>query len=177
MSNQHAMKYGLFLGLMFSLNFWLSTFPALAWVQFLIIPAEIYAMWRMAVNCRETVYGGSMSYSGVLWYFVMLVLYASLISAFFKYVYCAVLVPDFLEKQIDMTMSILEQLPMFASQADETHEAMKQLVNPFNFAVQGMWTNMLTLFFVSLLLAFIVRRDKPFTDNDDATDLSNKEEY
>lgn len=92
MPNRHAMNWGLLVGLVFCLNFWMGTIPFLSWMQYVIIPAEVYLIYRLARHCRDTELDGYATYGQMLWYIVQLALYASLISALFKYLYCKVLV-------------------------------------------------------------------------------------
>lgn len=157
------MNWGLLVGLVFCLNFWMGTIPFLSWMQYVIIPAEVYLIYRLARHCRDTELDGYATYGQMLWYIVQLALYASLISALFKYLYCKVLVPDFLDNQIGMMLSLAESLPTLVAQADTLETTLRQVLTPLNMAIQGMWVNLISVFFVGLVLAAFLRKEKtPF---------------
>lgn len=157
------MNWGLLVGLVFCLNFWMDTIPFLSWMQYVIIPAEVYLIYRLARHCRDTELDGYATYGQMLWYIVQLALYASLISALFKYLYCKVLVPDFLDNQIGMMLSLAESLPTLVAQADTLETTLRQVLTPLNMAIQGMWVNLISVFFVGLVLAAFLRKEKtPF---------------
>ena len=86
---KHAMYFGLLFGLRFSLNFYFSTIEAvipnvLSWVLVLLMP---YVAYRLAVDCRERVCDGVISYGTALWYGIQLFFYAALVAAVFKLIY------------------------------------------------------------------------------------------
>lgn len=160
MPNRHAMNWGLLVGLVFSLNFWVGTIPAIAWIQYILMAAEIYLIYRLARHCRDTEFGGHATYGQMLWYIIQLVLYASFISALFKYLYCKVLVPDYLDKQIDTMMQLANSMPMLADQADTLQSTFTQVLTPFNMAIQGMWTNLVMSLLLGLILAAFLKKEK-----------------
>ncbi|MGM9805305.1 MAG: DUF4199 domain-containing protein [Candidatus Aphodosoma sp.] len=177
MSNRHAMNWGVLLGLLFCLNFWVSTVMAISWLQFLIIPAEVYLVYRLARNCRDTVYDGYASYGQMLWYIVQLSMYSSLISALFKYLYCKVLNPDYLRKQIDMMMEVADSMPQLFPEMYDLETMLSELLSPLNLAVQCIWMNIMACFIMGLVIAAFVRREhSPFDNVPDRKDdtLANK---
>lgn len=171
MSNRHAMNWGLLVGLVFCLNFWVGTIPAIAWLQYIVMAAEIYLIYRLASHCRKTVYGGTASYGQMLWYIVQLMLYASFISALFKYLYCKVIVPDYLDNQVNMMLQLAESMPQLASQFDELESTLREVLTPLNMAIQGMWVNLLAALFLGLILAAFLRKDDNPFDNNPKSDV------
>lgn len=133
----------------------------------MIMPVEVWVIYRLARGCRDGVYGGVMSYGQVLWYVVQLAMYASLISALFRYVYCKVLNPGFLEGQRDSMMVLAEGLPQLEGQMGALEEVFAEVLTPLNMAVQGMWLNLVACVVVGLVVAGVLRRDgSPFDGED-----------
>lgn len=175
-SNRHAMNWGLLVGLVFCLNFWVTTIVAISWLQFLIVPAEVYLIYRLACNCRDTVYDGYASYGQMLGYIVQLSMYASLISALFKYLYCKVLNPHYLSDQINMVMQVAESMPQLASDMDTLETTLGEVLTPLNMAIQCIWLDIMAGVFLGLIMAAFLRRehspfdDVPHYDNTDTID-------
>lgn len=86
---KHAMYFGLMLGLLFCINFFLSTrssaFCSVAsWAIMVLTP---YIAYRLTLDCRERVCGGRMSYGEAFLYGMQLFFYAALIGAAFRLLY------------------------------------------------------------------------------------------
>lgn len=159
-SIKHAMYYGLLLGVVFIANFALSlsgnaVLQALQWLVMCAIPWLVYAVAR---KCRDELNGGVMSYGQALWYGIQLFFYASLVSSAFKYFYFRFINPEFLKNLFNQTMTLMEQLKMPVT--DELYEATKSLMTPIDMALQYIWVNVMIGFFVSLVVAFFVRKNK-----------------
>jgi len=60
--NRHAMNYGAIMGVLFSLNFLVTTIKSVAFLQYLFIVVIVYCAYRFLVHCRENVMGGVISY-------------------------------------------------------------------------------------------------------------------
>lgn len=164
-SNRHAMNYGLLLGLLFCLNFWVSTMPAVAFLQYLVIAIEIFAVYRMASDCRRTAFGGVVSYGGMLWYILQLFMYGSLISALFKYLFYKVLRPDFLNVQIEQSLELMERLPVFGGSYEHIEETVYATITPLNLVIQSIWINVFCGLIVGLVIAAFLRKDASPFDN------------
>ncbi|MGN0186738.1 MAG: DUF4199 domain-containing protein [Paludibacteraceae bacterium] len=161
---KHAMYFGLLFGLLFSLNFYLSTLDAvipnaLSWVLVLLMP---YVAYRLAVDCRERVCDGTMSYGMALWYGVQLFFYAALVAAVFKLVYFNYINPDFLPNQIDQALKLMEQMqiPFGTTDVDE----LKKVITPVNMSLNYIWLDVMAGVCVSLLTAVFVKREAPMSN-------------
>lgn len=166
-SNRHAMNYGIVLGTVFSLNFFISTIPSISFLQFLLIGVIIVLVSKITINCREKIFNGTASYGRLLWYIVQLFMYASLISAFFKYLFYTVLRPNFLSEQIDTTMQTLSSVGAMQPFLDTMQENMVQSITPLNMAIQSIWLNLLAGLILGLIIsAFLYKKPTPFDTND-----------
>lgn len=161
---KHAMYFGLLFGLMFSLNFYFSTIEAvipnvLSWVLVLLMP---YVAYRLAVDCRERVCDGVISYGTALWYGIQLFFYAALVAAVFKLIYFNYISPDFLSLQIDQSLKLMEQmqLPLGAAEVAEV----KKVLTPINMSLNYIWLDVLAGLMVSLFTAALVKRDVPMSN-------------
>lgn len=166
-SNRHAMNYGLLVGLLFCLSFWVSTMPSVAFLQYLVIATELYVIYRMALHCRRTAFGGTVSYGAMLWYIVQLFMYGSLISALFKYLFYKVLKPNFLNMQVEQSLQVIEQLqlPSLSNMYDKLEETMYETITPLNMVLQSIWFNVLAGLLVGLIMAAFLRKESsPFDD-------------
>ena len=163
---KHAMYFGLMLGLVFALNFFLSTlnngwFTALQWVVTLAIP---YLVYRLTVDCRDRVSGGAISYGAALWYGTQLFFYAALISAVFKFIYFKFLNPEYLPNMINESLKILDELNMLSGEL--TEEQVRQLLTPLYVTMQYIWMDVIMGVLVSLVTAAFAKKDKSIFDTD-----------
>lgn len=163
---KHAMYFGLILGLIFCLNFFLSTFDngfltALQWVVTLTIP---YLVYRLMVDCRDRVSGGAISYGAALWYGIQLFFYASLISGIFKFIYFKFLNPDYLPNMLNESLRILDELNMLSG--SQVEEQVRQLLTPLYVSIQYIWMDVILGVLVSLITAAFAKKDKSIFDTD-----------
>ncbi|MBR5470001.1 MAG: DUF4199 domain-containing protein [Paludibacteraceae bacterium] len=162
---KHAMYYGLLLGVVFVLNFFLSqaTNIWLKFIQMLYTFSIPFVVFCFAKKCREDVCGGTMSYGQSFLYVVQLFFYASIISSAFKYVYFRFLNPDFLKKLFNQTMQLMEQMSVPIT--DEMIAVTKQMLTPMGMAMQYIWINVMVGIVVSIVLAFFIRKEKSVFEN------------
>ena len=59
--NRHVMNFGAIMGLVFSINFLITTVKSLAFLQYGFVAVIIYLVYRFSVHCRENVMDGVMS--------------------------------------------------------------------------------------------------------------------
>jgi hypothetical protein len=164
--NRHAMNFGAIMGLVFSLNFLVTTIKSLAFLQYLFIVVIIYCAYRFVVHCRENVMGGVMSYGSVLWYVMQLFMYGSMISAFVRYVFYMYIRPDFLQNQLNETMQALQSTPMADVITGDVYQQTVEMMTPLNMALQSIWLNLILGLLLGLVMAGVVKKaENPFSDN------------
>ena len=163
--NRHAMNFGAIMGLLFSLNFLVTTMKSIAFLQYLIIVVIIYCAYRFVVHCRENVMDGVISYGSALWYNMQLFMYAAMISAMVRYVFYAYIKPDFLQNQLNETLMALQGTPMADIISGEVYQQTVEMMTPLNMALQAIWLNLMLGLLLGLILAAIVKRsENPFAD-------------
>ena len=163
--NRHAMNFGAVMGLLFSLNFLVTTVKSIAFLQYLFIVVIIYCAYRFVVHCRENVMDGVISYGSALWYNMQLFMYGAMISAMVRYVFYAYIKPDFLQNQLNETIMALQGTPMADVISGEVYQQTVEMMTPLNMALQAIWVNLILGFLLGLILAAIVKRSaNPFSD-------------
>ena len=160
--NRHAMNFGAIMGLLFSINFLVTTVNSLLFLQYFLIGIIIYAVYKFAVHCRENVLGGSISYGAALWYVMQLFLYGSLISAMVRYIFYTYIKPDFLQNQLDETMAVFQSISMSEELTNEVYQQTLEIMTPLNMAFQSIWVNVILGLFLGLIIAAIVKKKNIF---------------
>ncbi len=157
---RHAMYFGLMLGLLFCINFFLSTrssaFCSVAsWTLMVLIP---YIAYRLTLDCRERVCGARMSYGEAFLYGMQLFFYAALVGAAFRLLYFKYFDPDFLPRTIDESLRLMEQLNMPLGEVETSN--LKQMMSPVNMSLNYIWLDVLVGTLVSLVVAAFARKKR-----------------
>ncbi len=160
--NRHAMNFGAIMGLLFSVNFLVTTIKSLAFCQYIFVVIIVYAVYRFAIHCRENVMEGSISYGSALWYVMQLFMYGSLISAMVRYVFYQFIKPDFLQNQLNETMQVLQNTSMADMISGEVYEQTIEMLTPLNMSLQAIWLNLILGLLLGLIVAAIVRKQDIF---------------
>ena len=164
--NRHAMNFGAIMGLVFSLNFLVTTIKSLAFLQYLFIVVIIYCAYRFVVHCRENVMGGAISYGSALWYNMQLFMYGAMISAMVRYIFYMYIKPDFLQNQLNETMQALQSTPMADVITGDVYQQTVEMMTPLNMALQSMWLNLILGLLLGLVMAGVVKKaENPFSDS------------
>lgn len=164
--NRHAMNFGAIMGLVFSINFLITTVKSLAFLQYGFVVVIIYLVYRFAVHCREIVMDGVMSYGSALGYIMQLFMYGSMISAFIHYLFYMYIKPNFLVNQLNETMQTLQGTPMVEVITGDVYQQTLEMMTPLNVALQSIWLNLILGLLLGLVMAGVVKRNKdPFLTN------------
>ncbi|MFI3297461.1 MAG: DUF4199 domain-containing protein [bacterium] len=160
--NKHAMTYGLLMGVVFSINFYLSTVPAISFLQYLVFVVVLVLSYRFATNCRDKVCGGVMSYGSALFYIVQLFSYAALILALFKYIFYTLLAPNYLDSLLELFIQIMDEAGLSNTMFGDTPfvEMFEKVITPLNLSLQSIWVNILYGLIVGLIMAAFVKKEK-----------------
>lgn len=164
--NRHVMNFGAIMGLVFSVNFLVTTVKSLAFLQYGFIVVIIYLVYRFSVHCRENVMDGVMSYGSALWYVMQLFMYGSMISALVRYLFYMYIKPEFLEKQLNETVQALQGTSMAEVITGEVYQQTIELMTPLNMALQSIWVNLILGLLLGLVMAGVVKKaENPFSDD------------
>ena len=168
-----AMRNGLILGILFSVNFLfsISNNLFLGLLTYAMIGIIVYASYRFTAGYRDTDCEGVISYRHALAYVVLLFVFAALISAIVKYIFFQYLNPNFLPELVNKSMEIMEQV--MPSVPEEMYDNMDTMMTPINYSLMVTWLNVILGFFVGLIVAGIVKKDKNPFDNQDNLPQNN----
>lgn len=161
-----TMRYGLVLGLLFSLNFLLSVTgnPLLGMLTYLLAGIILYLTYRYSVQYREKECGGAISFGHGFGFVLLLYLFASIISAFVKYFYLKFFANNFLDELYNQSISVIEQI--LPSVPEEMYEGMEVITSAQGYTMLTTWSNILISILVGIIIAAIVRKNKsPFDGN------------
>ncbi len=167
--NRHAMYYGLVMGCVFGLNFILSTIPSMftAAMQVAVICIIPFVAFMMVKNCRDRVCGGYIPYWVSVWYVVQLFLYASMISAAFKFVFFKFIKPDYLSNQFQLSMNTLEKLGLTSGMEESAvYAVQEQATDAVTMSLQSIWINIILGFVVALIVSAFAKRENGAFDNE-----------
>lgn len=162
-----AMKGGLILGVLFSLNFLLSVANVtfLNVLTYLIIAFILVATYRLTTGFRDNDCKGYISYSWSLLFIMLLFFYASLISTLVKFVYFKFINPDYLVSLYNEMMILLENFKITG--LDEAEQSMSELFRPASFSFQYMGVNMFMGVLVGLIMAAFTKKERSIFDRDE----------
>jgi len=155
-----AMSNGLIMGVLFSLNFFLSIpkITILGLVTYLVMALIVVLMYRMSVRFRDTECGGYISYGKAFTYIIYTFFFAALISSIVKYTYFRIY-PTYLENLLQDTLKAVETMKIIEIN-DEFYDQMTQMMKPANLALQYIWVNMFVGVIVGLVMAAFVKKEK-----------------
>lgn len=154
-----AMRSGLILGVLFSVNFLLSASQnsVLNFLTYFVVVAIVVVTYRLTIQFREGACLGYISYGRSFLFILMSFFYAALISSLVKFIYFQIN-PAYLSNLYNEMMLLVESLNLPVEQ--EMEEALSQVLRPASFAIQYIWANMLLGVFVALIMSAFTRKEK-----------------
>ncbi|NDV47102.1 DUF4199 domain-containing protein [Paludibacter sp. 221] len=152
-----AMKSGLILGVLFSINFFLMSANFILGVG-LVMAIIIVATYRVTIQFRDKECGGYINYGRALLFILLSFFYASLISAVIKLIYLQFINTNFLPNLHNEVLLFWESanIPI-----DETlEETANSIFKPASFSMYLIWMNMSGGTFIGLIMAAFVKKEK-----------------
>jgi hypothetical protein len=155
-----AMQNGLILGVIFSINFLLSTskITTLILLTYIIAIVIVATIYNFTIRYRDNESDGAISYGKAFKYIIYLFFYAALISTVVKYVYFRFINTGYLETMFQETMKMMEMLkfPMNSAEIDQT----EKMFNPLSFSLLYIWSDIIMGAVVALIMAAFVKKEK-----------------
>lgn len=161
-----TMRNGLILGILFSINFLMSTANNvfLGLLSYVVVGFIAYLIYFYTAKYRDKDCGGAITYSHALMYIILLFIFGSLISAIVKLIFFKFINPNFLPEMLNKSMTIMEQ--MLPSVPESTYDEVEKIMSPGYYTLISFWMNIILGFFVGLVVAAIVKKNKnPFDEN------------
>ena len=153
-----AMRNGLYIGLLFSLNTILSATgnATLSALTNLVLVAIIVLVYRFTKNYRDKDLRGFISFRRAFAYVLLLFLFASIIAAATKFILFTYIKPDFLGEVFNETLSVLDEV--MPSLPDQAFDVVDTLSEPINYSLLSIWGNMFYGVLLGIILGLVVRR-------------------
>lgn len=155
-----AMQNGLILGVIFSINFLLSTskITTLILLTYIIAIVIVATIYKFTIRFRDDESNGVITYGKAFKYIIYLFFYAALISTVVKYVYFRFINTAYLETMFQETMKMMEMLkvPMSNAEIDQT----EKMFNPLSFSLLYIWSDIIMGALVGLIMAAFVKKEK-----------------
>lgn len=157
----HAMRGGVYLGLLFSANFLLSTasnsfMQALTYV--LVVVIVMYS-WRLTRDFRDNESEGRITYYRAFSYVFLLFFFAALVSAVVKLVYLKYINTEYLAQQMEATEKLMQQFGLQEILKNDT--TWKSIINPSNFIMQTIMMNTFFGAVLGLIYAALLKKKEP----------------
>jgi hypothetical protein len=157
-----TMNYGAMLGLaivVYSLLLWMlgqSLSKSLGYVTYLIMIAGIYLGLKFF---RDQDSGGFLTYGRALGAGTMIVLFSSVITAFYTYIMFKFLDPGLIEKMMLMAEEQLYERGMADEQIEVAVKAQAMFMKPGVMAIMGLVGSVFMGFIFTLIIAIFVKKD------------------
>ena len=168
-----TMRNGLFMGLLFSVNFLFSSSRnvTLMLLTYVVMAFIIWGTYRMTRQFRDKEQGGYISYWRAVYYVILLFFFSSIISALVKIGYTSYINTEYLPqlfeegiRQIENNRALFESLNIPIG--EEYIDQLEQQYRPVPYAFQTIWVNILSGTILGLITGGIVRHKKGLFDDD-----------
>lgn len=167
-----TMRNGLYMGVLFSVNFLLSSSRNLVLIllSYLVIAMIIGTTYRLAIQFRDRDSGGFISFGKVLSFVLLTFFFGGIISALFKILYTSFINTEFLPQLYEEGLRQLENnralLERFITMDEAYYDQVERQFRPANYAFQAIWANLLSGLILGLLLGGIIRKKRGLFDED-----------
>ncbi len=168
-----TMRNGLFMGLLFSVNFLFSAsrITALMLLTYVVIAIIIWAIYKMAIRFRDEHNEGYIGYWKVVSFVMLTFFFGGIISGLFKIIYTSYINPEFLPqlfeegvRQMEQNRALLESLNMNMDQ--EYYEDLERQFRPAPYSFQTLWVNLLSGAILGLIIGGIVGKKRGLFDEE-----------
>jgi hypothetical protein len=155
-----AMQNGLIMGVIFSINFLLSTQKnsTLILLTYVIAIIIVTLLHKQVIKFRDEECNGIISYRKAFSYIILVFFYAALISTPIKYIYVRYISPEFLTVLFQDTIKMFEALKIQMSSSEI--EQSELIFKPLNFTLLYIWSNIILGTFTGLIMAIFVKKNK-----------------
>lgn len=156
----HAMLFGLELGIWFGANFIVSALGhgLLSWFILFYI---VYFISRCVMHYRENECGDSISFSHAYRYVLWLFFFASLVGAMVKVIYLKWINPEYLGEVYRQTMELVKESHVPGEMITQLQNSLQNVLQPVRFSVYYLLFDILSGVFCGPFFAlFVIRRGK-----------------
>ena len=155
-----AMLNGLWIGLLLSLKFLLSTQKSntLGFISLFISVSIIFVLYRMAQSFRDKELNGVIEYNKAFSFIFQLYFYGAMISSLVMLIYTAYLNPTYLDFYLSETMKMYKLIKFPVD--DNSYNLLEKIFKPAPFALGNLFSSAIAGVFWGLILAAFVKKEK-----------------
>ena len=155
-----AMVNGLWIGLLLSLKFLLSTQKTniLAFASLIISISIIFVLFKITLSFREKELNGIIDFKKAFNYIFQLYFFGAVISSLVMLIYTAYLNPTYLEFYFSETLKFYQVIKLPVD--DNTYNLLEKVFKPAPFALGNLFSSAILGAFWSLILAVFVKKEK-----------------
>ncbi len=166
---QHAMQYGLWIGLLFILETIFSSrqSSAMSLMTYFVQALVLIQSYRYAKDFRDTETGGKISFFQVFAYVLNLFFFASLIGALFQVVYYKYINPTYLSTMLEQVRPVLDQMLSKNSDYAEMSSKLDTIFSAEQMAMYGMAGKCFIGMVLGLIYAPFIKRNTEETQSSD----------
>jgi hypothetical protein len=156
-----SLYWGVILGvvlIIYSLLLYFVDLSLEKWVQWVSYIIMIGGIVLATINYRNTELGGAISYGQALGFSTMVILFASLLSAIYTFVFMQFIDPGFVEKILQMTEQQLIDKGMSTEQIDMTVEMQRKFMKPWLISLISIPGTVFFGFLFSLITSIFLKK-------------------
>lgn len=159
---KYAMKYGMIMGALFSVNFLLSTLGNATGniLSYVVIGAISYCTYYFTIIFREKECDGALSYGKGLNYIITLYFFAAIISSAVKLLFFTWVNPEYLPNLLNQSLLLLESMNLPTEEFNMSSQMLDKMMSPAFYAMQTLWINVFIGLFVGLVVATFTKKEK-----------------
>lgn len=129
---------------------------AISWLSYLIL---IVGLFIAQMNYRDTVLDGSISYTKLLGYGVLVGVFASIISTFYMIIFFKFIDPEVMQYIYDMSEQQMIDKGLSDADIDKAMEITKKITFPM-MVIGGLIGYAFVSFIISLITSIIIKKEK-----------------
>jgi Protein of unknown function (DUF4199) len=155
-----AMRNGLILGVLFSINFLfsISKNSVFLLLTYAIAVYIVVIMYRMSVRHRDNECEGVISYGKAFLFVLLTFFYAALISTVVKFIYFQFINTAYLDNVFQESVKMMEMIKYKLD--DEAINQLEGMMKPASYSFVGIWVNLFFGTIVGLIMAAFVKKEK-----------------
>jgi len=160
---QHAMQWGLLMGLLMLLNFILSGSDngVVAALSYLVEGGVIFLTYYATVHYRTTQCDNRITFSAAYSYVLLLFFFGSLLSGVLRLLYMKYIDPTYLDEMYARVLRVVDQMQL--DMPEDAQLALEKLMQPVRFNMNYMMTDIFLGSLLGLVVAGLCRK-KPKED-------------
>lgn len=156
-----ALTWGIILGIaliIYSMLMWFLDLSLEKWVSWVSYVIMIGGVILATISYRDNSLNGTMTYGQALGFGVLMLLFASIISAIYSYIFLSFIDPGFIDKILQMTEEQLIEKGMSDDQIDMAIEMQRKFMKPIIMALMSIPSYTFMGLIISLITSIFLKK-------------------